>query len=397
MYAITRQITSKTVIKDLLRLVPLAICACLATFAHTAEQTEPEQSTSALGASPDTSESQLESDTSADDRSNTEALPSPSALQQQERNFDQLLAQNSLPEEVVWLDIKYPGAASSVQSIALRSNSKTPITQGAALIIPDTKQHADWPVLVHPLRNSLPFAGWTTLALTLPWPSLESTPERQLETKRLESYPSSPTLRQAFAAGSRSAAQKKSMDNKDNADQSANAEDSNAAPSEEAVDINLKDTSSDNLSIAPYPERALVHIHAGINYLAQQGFQNTALVAIGESAELAIKYLQSRESEVSDKGLALILIEPALTRTNNNDFAQALGSSFPAPVLDIYNSSVQTQSKQARLRKASARAGEFKNYQQLKISAPKIYTEERFLDKRINDWLNRHAPGQEQN
>lgn len=396
MYAITKQITSKSIIIGLaIRfrafIVTFATIFAATTFATTTYAAN--QSSSGLGQS---SEAGNQQETTGDPTESAlqNSAPSVPALQQQERSFDQLLAQNSKEDEVVWLDIKYPGAASTLQSIALRSDAKTPISQGAALIIPDTTQHADWPTLVHPLRNSLPFAGWTTLALTLPWPALEKTPERQLDTKRVESYASSPELRQVIAAGSRSFAQ---ANNTTNTDPSNSPEtDPNAPTEEESVDINLKDAGSDHATTPPYAERALVHIQAGIDYLAQQGFQNTVVIAIGESAELAVSYIQSRENEVEEKGFSLVLIDPILSRKNNNDFALALGNEFPAPVLDFYTSSSQAQSQKAKLRKASARVGNFNNYQQIKMGALQIKSAERFLNKRINDWLKRHAPGQEQ-
>ena len=98
---------------------------------------------------------------------------------------------------------------------------------------------------------------------------------------------------------------------------------------------------------------------------------------------------------MKEKGFSLILLEPTLPNRLNTDLADALGTQFPAPILDIYRSSSIEQSAAAEERKASARAGEFKTYQQLQLSAPLGAGTDNFLIKRISDWLNRYAPGQE--
>lgn len=149
--------------------------------------------------------------------------------------------------------------------------------------------------------------------------------------------------------------------------------------------------------ISPYEERALVHVQAAMDHLVQQGFQNIAVIALGESAELAVDYLQSREAEIKEKGFALILLEPKLPDRLNNRFAEALGNDFPAPVLDIFDSSSRNQSAAAKERKASARAGNFAEYQQLKLTSVIGAGSDKFLLKRIGDWLERYAPGQEKN
>lgn len=305
----------------------------------------------------------------------------------QERAFNDALAKSAEENQVLWLDIKYPGAASTFQSLALKVEAKAKNIHGAALIIPDTSQHADWPNRVRSLRQNLPYRGWLTLSVSLPWPELKSPPEREFEAKSFAEFQASAAITRATAAGSR-AQQLKAA--------STEAETTTEAQEEsESVDIDLKSSPEQNVGLAPYDERALVHVQAAMDHLVQQGFQNIALVAIGESAELAVDYLQSREAEIKEKGFALILLEPKLPYRLNNNVAEALGNNFPAPILDIYSSASIKQNAEAKERKASARASSFSLYQQLKLSAPLGTGSDKFLNKRISDWLERYAPGQE--
>lgn len=374
MYAIAKQITSRlsrTITATLLIiLTSMGVCV--------AEETTPDL-TQSIGAELDENQS-AKPEESEEDRL--------SELLLQEQAFNQALAEASPEEQIVWLDIKYPGAASTIKSLALKIKAKAATTQGAALIVPQTSQHADWPNQVRSLRQRLPYEGWLTLSVSLPWPQLENPPKRERDVKTISEFETNDAIIRATAAGSR--AQSPS-----NPEVEAPKEPEEEQGNEAAVDIDLKAPAEQGESIASYEERALIHVQAALDYLAQQGFQNITVIAIGESAELIIDYLRSRESEMKEKGFSLILLEPTLPNRLNTDLADALGNQFPAPILDVYRSSSIEQSAAAEERKSSARAGEFKTYQQLKLSAPLGAGTDNFLIKRISDWLNRYAPGQE--
>lgn len=373
MYAIARQITSS--------LLSTIIVLCLITLSSAltiAEEVAPDL-TESIGSELDQTDETEEQEEAKEDR-----IPE---LHQQERAFSTALASSVEEEEVLWLDIKYPGAASAFQSLALKIEAKAKNIHGAALIIPDTSQHADWPNQVRGLRQQLPYEGWLTLSVGLPWPELKTPPERELVVKSFSEFQTSEAITRATAAGSR--AQKTKAPSEEE-DAKLEAQDEN-----ESVDIDLKSPPKQEQMISPYEERALVHVQAAMDHLVQQGFQNIAVIALGESAELAVDYLQSREAEIKEKGFALILLEPKLPDRLNNRFAEALGNDFPAPVLDIFDSSSRNQSAAAKERKASARAGNFAEYQQLKLTSVIGAGSDKFLLKRIGDWLERYAPGQE--
>lgn len=373
MYAIARQITSRL-------LTATTLLGLLATSASvTIAEEDPTDLTESIGADLDQTEEAKEQGEAKEDR-----IPE---LQQQERAFNEALAKSVDKDQVLWLDIKYPGAASAFQSLALKIEAKAKDIHGAALIIPDTSQHADWPNQVRNLRHHLPYEGWLTLSISLPWPELKAPPERELEAKAFAEFETNEAITRATAAGSRSQNLKTSTSEEDTATE--------AQEESESVDIDLKTPTEQERMIAPYEERSLVHVQAAMDHLAQQGFQNIALIAMGKSAELTVDYLQSREAEIKEKGFALILLEPKLPDRLNNNFAKALGNDFPAPILDIFSSSSINQSKEAKERKASVRVGNFNAYQQLKLSAPLSAGSDKFLTKRISDWLERYAPGQE--
>lgn len=378
MYAIARQITS-----GLFTAVILLSLFMVSSRLSMAEEETPDL-TESIGA-----ELAQTTETSEQGANEEQRIPE---LLQQERAFNEALAKTAEEDEVVWLDIKYPGAASALKSLALKVEANATKIHGAALIIPDTSHHADWPNQVRNLRHSLPYEGWLTLSVSLPWPKLKAPPERELEAKSFAEFQSSDAITRATAAGSRAQQKKAPLTEEET---TTSPQDESESESE-SVDIDLKSPPEQNMDIAPYEERALVHVQAAMDHLAQQGFQNIAVVAIGESAELAVDYLQSREADMKEKGFALILLEPKLPYRLNNKFAEALGNDFPAPVLDIFNSSSIKQSAEAKERKASARVGNFRKYQQLKLSAPLGAGSDKFLNKRIGDWLERYAPGQEQ-
>lgn len=374
MYAIAKQITS--------RLLSLAILLCLFTVGTRTSVAEEETPnlTESIGAELDETNESSEEESREEER-----IPE---LLQQERAFSEILAQSLEEDHVLWLEIKYPGAASSFQSLALKVKAKAAVTQGAVLIIPDTSHHADWPNQVRSLRQSLPYEGWLTFSISLPWPELKPPPERELDTKSFAEFQASDAIARATAAGSRAQDAEASSE--------AAVATTEVEEENESVDIDLKTPADKSLDAPPYKERALVIVQAAMDHLMQQGFQNIAFLAIGESAEIAVNYLQSRETEIKEKGFALILLEPKLPKRLSNNFAEALGYEFPAPVFDIYRSSSIQQSAEAEERKANARAGNFGSYQQLKLSAPLGAGSDKFLNKRIADWLNRYAPGQEQ-
>lgn len=338
---------------------------------------------------------------------NSEMIDKPTStnmLVEKEKAWHSDLAKATQEREQVWLNIQYPNNSAQQKALALKIKAKTPETEGAALIIPDTQQHADWPGLVHQLRHSLPYAGWYSLSINTPWPDLEEPPERQSEAKSIESYKASLAITKATALGSRAQRQ---AEQEPSASTEAPLDDSSAEPAEENeeipveqdgdVDINLTETNPSDQNRASYEERLMAHIEAGMANLQQEGFQNIVVIAFGKSASVTVDYVKKINAEIAETGFSLVMVEPRLTPVINENFGEEIGKSFPAPILDIFRPSDLNQKEGARSRKVSATVGGFTNYHQLRLSAPPGTGSENFLTKRLGDWLNRYAPGQTKN
>jgi Protein of unknown function (DUF3530) len=298
-----------------------------------------------------------------------------------------LLAEAAEPNDIVWLDVRYPKASETVKILALKTESKDSAQQGAILIIPDKQQHSDWPVLVNPLRSELPFSGWYTLSVNLPWPSLSLPPERELPAKNSEAFTLNEQTQKSMLLGSR-----------------ANREDESSSSSTEAteseddanVDINLaKEGDEAREDENPYALRALAHVQAAADHLNAKGFQNIVFIAIGESAQIALDYIQPQASNLNAKGFALIMISPKLPPNYNNKLENTFGKEFQAPILDIIGTSNLGIQNAARERKASARVAALQNYSQIKLSSPNESSLASSVSKRIKTWLDKHAPGEE--
>jgi hypothetical protein len=321
----------------------------------------------------------------SDTENSEKAEQQPSILSKKQWKSQALLAESAVPSEIVWLDVRYPKEAEKVKVLALKTESKNSAQQGAVLIIPDKQQHSDWPELVRPLRSELPFSGWFTLSVNLPWPSLTEVPERQLPTKTSETFSPNPQAQKNMLLGSRA-----SQANNDSPSSEVGAE-----ASSEEVDINLAENSQDSENVEnPYALRALAHVQAAADYLNAQGFQNIAIVAIGESAQLALDYIQPKVSNISDKGFAFIMISPKLPTSYNNNLESVLGKEFQAPILDIVATNRLEAQNEARERKASAQVAAIRTYSQIKLAAPNERSMQLSANKRIKTWLGKYAPGE---
>lgn len=87
------------------------------------------------------------------------------AHQRQSEDLARYLAQHALAGEQV-LELQ----ANETTFLALRRVQRTANPQGGILILHDAGHTPDWPVHLQQARHFLPDAGWTTLAIALPWP-----------------------------------------------------------------------------------------------------------------------------------------------------------------------------------------------------------------------------------
>ncbi len=83
--------------------------------------------------------------------------------------WSELISRHVDAEQVVWLETP------AGKTLALYQADRSGRPQGAAILIHEASTHADWPAVIHPLREGLPDHGWSTLSLQIAPESSEST------------------------------------------------------------------------------------------------------------------------------------------------------------------------------------------------------------------------------
>lgn len=315
----------------------------------------------------------------------------------------QSLAKTAKASELVWLDISYPDSDVTTQALALTQRQRLPEAQGAVLILHDFEQHADWPGLVHELRTQLPDSGWYTLSVNLPAGGLSEIPERQLGLKKYDRIEMTAAIKSTLASrGQQSIPESNNSEEpaSEDADQAAAEEGSSGteAASEDPIDINLSEQTEQaeptpETPEIPYEQKALAHIQAGMQQLDDEGYRNNIIIAIGSSAELALRFLEPLAQEFEEQGFALILLAPKLQERFQEDISEALGQEFLPPVLDLADGSEPSNAILAKQRLTMARAAKIDRYTQTTLPALFSERKQKMVIRRIESWLAAHTPG----
>jgi len=321
------------------------------------------------------------------------------------------LSEDVKPQEIVWLSVKYTEQDVPTKVLALEQAPRTALPQGAVLILHDKEQHADWPHLIRPLRKALPNNGWHTLSVNLPYDIIRKVPARSLSPKTTEEVVMTDALKQnLLTSSSRMKSSKDAPAGGDtsslgtnNPDSEETSNDELASPNAdidegdpegdgEPLDIDLAEQKK-NKSKAPYLDRAGLHVLAAMDHLAQKGYQNIIILAYRSGAELALKYIQSRLGTISDRGFALVMVDPILSTEFQLDISTALGERFLAPVLDLVDGTNLDQRALAFERESSARVAKILKYTQVNVVIKEDATLQKSLYRRIRFWLEKYAPG----
>ena len=310
-----------------------------------------------------------------------------------ETEINQLaLSKEVKAKEITWLDVNYAGGNGVTKVLALTEKPKSPDAQGAVLILHDNGQNADWPYLIRPLRKYLPDSGWFTLALSLPYDSKRTVPERHLLSKKIDNAVLTDALRLKLQLNA-SVKTKSSKKPKNEAEQAHVTTDSvEKNKVETPVDINLVEKQKIKSALSG-EEKAEVNIQAALDYIHLQGYQNIIIVTYGAAANLALNHIKDIAPQISSKGFALVMVDPILKADYQDDLGSALGKGFKAPILDIVNSADFDSQEQAMERKASASVARAERYMQLKLIATPSATRQLTLLGRIRFWIERYAPG----
>ena len=315
------------------------------------------------------------------------------------------LAKESPPHEVVWLEASYPEREEKFKVLALQQPPRAPQAQGAVLLLHDLEQHADWPYLIRPLRQSLPEDGWYTLAVNLPDRNPDTIPERTRAAKEYDQLVLTPALRTALQEriSSTDEVSPAGEEGGDTAELGTEDAVEEIAPEAdltneseavtENVDIDLEEKAEPEPPPIPYAERALAHLKAAINHIDQEGYQNIILLAYRGGANAALDYIQPLAASMPATGFALVMIDPDLQSRYEIDLASAFGKKFKPPVLDIYNSiALEARDKAAR-RASQARMAEMANYRQIKLNVRESSGFQDMIIRRVKSWMMTQAPG----
>lgn len=306
----------------------------------------------------------------------------------------QALSDEQRLDEIVWLEPTYPNMDKPARVLALVQKPRTPQAQGAVLIVPDHGQHPDWPALVSPLRRNLPDHGWYTLSLAMPHPSSGIIPERELETKMLESVSLNGQIESALQQGARTQAPVEKPADTEASQPSAEPEAALGTETvSDPVDIDLQDKQGSAESRGSYSAWSQANLQAGMSHLQGLGYQNVVLVVIGRSAEQALAWLKPNAQQFSRGGFALVLIAPTFTQSGQGFWSDRLGAGFAAPVLDIVNSADLTRRAEAELRRADAEVAGMRGYQQMRLMTSGDGLAQKSLLRRVQQWMNTYAPG----
>jgi hypothetical protein len=311
------------------------------------------------------------------------------------------LAAELPPDQVKWLDVRYPGLEQTVQVLALELLPHTAQAQGAVLILHAPGQHPDWPTLVSPLRRVLPEDGWHTLSIGMPAPDAPQIPARELATKVSESVLLNEQIARAVQEGARASAPA-SVPESAPAPPPVAAAPAEAVPVPEPaaqteapvkVDIDLQDRIAEAERQLSYGDRAVAHIGAGIEHLRQAGFRNIVVLVVGRSAEAVLDWLKPDVQQYSQKGFALVLLAPEFAYTGQRFWQDRLGAPLQAPILDLVDSADLAARAAAGSRQVSADVLAMTAYQQQSWRVPDAVGDDRGLIRRLRQWLKINAPG----
>lgn len=323
------------------------------------------------------------------------------------------LADESVKKQLVWLDSS-EGLEGEVNSfLALELYENSPESQGAVLFLHGIEQHPNWPQVVKPLRTILTDDGWYTLSIMLPYENYQALPSRDLQPKLRESVESSDSAprfsgRYSKLDDSEDGGDKGGSDENDSkadASEEVDAEVVETEPTETAEDLELKestegviDISADEKvskpSVITFEEKVQMRLKAGLDHIAEKGYQNIVLVGYQQGAQGVLDYLSSNKGFLPEQGLAIIWVDAVLTEEQTSLFGDSIGKEFSLKMLDVVDSSSRKGVAEGKKRSGQARRNSYSGYSFVKLPITDIGQKEvSTLTQRIRGWLKVNAPG----
>ena len=267
----------------------------------------------------------------------------------------------------------------SFHGLFLREQSGSP--QGGALILHDIEQHAHWPELVAPLRETLTDYGWTTLAIELP-----SAPVERLPMRKSTEPEAPPSEEDSTEENTEETAQEPDAEpDQEPAESLATQDNTPAAETTSGLTAEEKRKA--------YSEGISERIRSGLGYLASRGQLNNVVIAHGDSAVWAANTVQARQRETENSnGLVLVLVDPREHPLSPLRLSQVL-ETLEVPVLDIITAEARTSSWQDKQRMGAMKRRHRDQYQQIHLSSASA--DSNTVLRRIRGWLRTNAAGTE--
>lgn len=305
----------------------------------------------------------------------------------------------------------------SFYGLFLQGRSGQP--QGGVLILHDLEQHGHWPVLVGPLRESLPDYGWATLAIELPSPYRTTSTVRPVTPTHESTPEAAPTEDNQDQGAAEIAPEALPQDTAETDEEnlsgpaagSSDAEvESEAEPQVETNPDNepplprleglppLPNTEDNpeeagDAEIMAFDAQVTGRIVAGLQYLADRGQLNQVMIAIGDSAPLAANAVAVWQRErQEEKGITLVMVdarENPYTQLPLEDTLRALD----LPVLDLITTDNQMTDWQLQARRGTMKRLHNDSYWQIRQN--NAGADATTTARRIRGWLKKHAAGTE--
>lgn len=308
-----------------------------------------------------------------------------------EQKKQMALAESLQEHEQVWLDVLYPETESPQKVLAIAKSSLIAETHGAILLLHDKEQHADWPQIIRPVRESLPRWGWFTLSVSLPNELRRQKPKREIAAKEYDQISLNDELKKNLDSGTRVRNEPLTNGSSASAGADLQAEDNQSQKqgADESVDINLAAASQEDKPEIPYQVRAISHIEKAMEYLRNQNYQTIVMLASRQSSELVFEYIKKHQSDITSPGFALIMVEPEIPETYIQDVSKWFGTDFKPPVLDIVDSDDARAEPQVELRKLAFERAGAQGYRQILMPVSNSKPFHDSLAKRIRLWLEK--------
>lgn len=247
---------------------------------------------------------------------------------------------------------------------------------GAALIIHTEGAPPFWPEHVKALQQQLPDNGWGTLSLLLPMLEQPAPPPRPLD-------PSANTdITSADVENTDTDTENTETGNNDTED----------TPNQENPNAEITKTNNDTPKpdAIPHAERVRARLRAALQFMAQKGQFNIAV--IGDSISSA--YISELLAAEADKSVRAMIVLHAHTPINWVDIAADASLNNPErPTLDIFFD-LNHPARQAR--RQTARQQQYVNYRQYLLrTSRELSRSESLLTRRIRGFLNKAAKGKQ--